>query len=66
MEDKARVTRMDAETYFTSIRLGVKWHNYEELKRVVDLRSGTTVIGYLPNRLAYLVAEDADDLGLAA
>ena len=60
MKDDFRVEPIDAEAYFASIEMGLRWYNYEELKRVVDLRRTTTAIGYLPNRLKKLVAEDAE------
>jgi hypothetical protein len=61
-----RVESIDADAYFTSMRMGLKWCNYEELKQVVDLRQTTTAIAHVPIRLAILLAEDAAEMGLAA
>jgi hypothetical protein len=66
MEDDIRVESIDARAYFSSIGMGLKWYNYEELKRVVDLRKNTTAIAHVPTRLAILLAEDAEEMGLAA
>ena len=66
MIDDIRVERMDARAYFASIGMGLKWYNYEDLKRVFDLRQNTTAIAHVPIRLATLLAEDAAEMGLAA
>jgi len=66
MKDDIRVESIDARTYFASIGRGLKWYDYEELKRVVDLRQNTTAIAHVPMRLAILLAEDAAEMGLAA
>lgn len=66
MKDHIRVESIDARAYFTSIGMGVKWYNYEELKRAVDLRQTTTAFAHVPIQLAILLAEDAAEMGLAA
>ena len=66
MKNGIRVETIDARAYFASIRMGLKWYNYEELKRVVDLRQTTAAITRVPIRLAILLAEDAVKMGLAA
>jgi hypothetical protein len=66
MKDGIRVKSIDAGDYFASLGMGLKWYNYEELKRVVDLRQNTTAIAHVPIRLAILLAEDAAEMGLAA
>jgi len=66
MKDDIRVNSIDAEVYFASIGMGLKWYNYEELKTLTDLRQTTTAVGALPSRLAELVVEDAEEMGLAA
>jgi hypothetical protein len=66
MVDNMIVEPIDARVYFASIGMGLKWYNYEELKRVVDLRLTTTAIAHVPIRLAVLLAEDAVEMGLAA
>jgi len=63
MEDEMRPGLIHARAYFASIGLGLKWHNYEELKRLHDLRLTTTAVGYLPTRLVKLMAEDAEKMG---
>ena len=66
MQDSTRVKAINARAYFTSIGLGLKWYNYEDLKRLHELRLTTTAVGYLPDRLMKLIAEDAEEMGLAA
>ena len=66
MQETTRAVPIDARAYYTSIRLGLKWYNYEDLKRLSDLHRTTTAVGSLPARLAELVAEDAAEMGLAA
>ena len=66
MKDDIRVESIDARAYFSSIEMGLKWYNYEELKQVVDLRQTTSSIAHVPIRLAILLAEDAAEMGLAA
>lgn len=66
MQERTRVKAIDARAYFTSIGLGLKWYNYEELKNRYELRLTTTAVGYLPARLKKLMAEDAEEMGLAA
>ncbi|MGD8370007.1 MAG: hypothetical protein PVG64_00880 [Syntrophobacterales bacterium] len=66
MKDDIRVNSIDAEVYFASIGMGLKWYSYEELKQVVDLRQTTTAIAHVPIELAILLAEDAVEMGLAA
>ena len=65
MENVIRVETIDARAYFASIRMGLKWYNYEELKKIRDIRLATTAIGSLPAQLAELVAEDAAEMDLA-
>jgi len=40
----------------------LKWYNYEDLKRLHDLRLTTMAVGYLPTRLKKLMAEDAEEM----
>jgi hypothetical protein len=63
MEDEVRPGSIHTRAYFTSIGLGLKWYNYEELKRIHDLRLTTTAVAYLPNRLVKPMAEDAEEMG---
>jgi hypothetical protein len=66
MGNDSKVTRIDAQDYFTTLARGLRWYDYEELKKLVDVRQTTTAIGHVPIRLAILLAEDAEELGLAA
>jgi hypothetical protein len=66
MEDEIKPRPIHARVYFASIGLGFKWYNYEDLKNLHDLRLATTAIGYLPSRLVKLMAEDVEEMGLAA
>lgn len=66
MGDDSKVTRIDARDYFATRAVGLSWYGYEELKKLVDLRKTTTAIGHVPIRLAILLAEDAEEMGLAA
>ena len=66
MQESTRVKAINAQVYFTSIGLGVKWYNYDDLKRLHELRLTTTAVGYLPARLRKLMEEDAEEMGLAA
>ena len=66
MKEDIRVKSIHASVYFASLELGLKWYNYEDLKRVLDLRQNTTAIAHVPIRLAMLLAEDAVEMGLAA
>ena len=66
MMDDIRVESIDARAYFASIGMGLTWYNYEELKRVVDLRQNTTAIAHVPIRITILLAEDAAEMGLTA
>ena len=63
MEDEIGCGSIHARTYFTSIGLGLKWYNYEDLKRLYELRLTTTAVGHLPDRLKKLMAEDAEEMG---
>jgi hypothetical protein len=63
MEDESRGGSIHARTYFASIGLGLKWYNYEDLKRLHELRLTTTAVGYLPTRLKKLMAEDGEEMG---
>ena len=60
MEDEIKPRLIHARVYFDSIGLGLKWHNYEDLKRLHELRLKTTAVGYLPSRLVKLMVEDAE------
>jgi hypothetical protein len=62
MEDEIRPGSIRARAYFASIGLGLKWYNYEDLKRLHDLRLTTMAVGYLPTRLKKLMAEDAEEM----
>ena len=66
MGNDSKVTRIDARDYFATRAVGLSWYDYEELKKLVDLRQTTTAIGHVPIRLAILLAEDAEEMGLAA
>ena len=66
MGNDRKVKMVDARDYFAARAVGLRWHNYEELKKLVDLRETTTAIGHVPIRLAILLAEDAEEMGLAA
>jgi hypothetical protein len=55
MEDEIRPGSIRARAYFASIGLGLKWYNYEDLKRLHDLRLTTMAVGYLPTRLKKLM-----------
>ena len=66
MIDNIRVESIDARVYFASIRMGLQWYNYEDLRKIRDLRLATTAIGSLPAQLVELVAEDAAEMALAA
>jgi hypothetical protein len=66
MKDDIGVKLIDAQYYFATIGMGLKWYNYDELKQIVDLRQATTAITHVPIRLAILLAEDAAEMGLAA
>jgi hypothetical protein len=63
MEDEVRIGSINARTYFASIGMGLRWYNYDYLKRLYDLRLTTTAVGYLPTRLVKLMAEDAEEMG---
>lgn len=63
MEDEIRIGSIHARTYFASIGIGLKWYNYDYLKRLYDLRLTTTAVGYLPARLVKLMAEDVEEMG---
>lgn len=66
MQESARAKTIDAQAYFASTGRGLKWYNYDDLKRIHELRLTTTAVGYLPNRLKKLMAEDAEETGRAA
>jgi len=63
MEEEITVGSINARTYFASIGMGWKWYNYEDLKRLHELRLTTRAVGYLPSRLVKLMAEDAREMG---
>jgi len=66
MGEDSRAIAIDARDYFATRAVGLSWYDYEELKKLSDLRKTTTAIGYLPIPLAVLLAEDAEEMGLAA
>ena len=66
MKDKIKPRGINARDYFATLAFGVKWYNYRDTKKIHDLRQTTSGIGHLPSRLAVLLAEDAEDTGLAA
>ena len=66
MGEDSKVKMIDAQDYFATQVVGMSWYDYEELRNITDLRQTTTAIGYLPIRLAVLLAEDAEEMGLAA
>jgi hypothetical protein len=63
MEDESRCGSIHVWTYFASIGLGLKWYDYEYLKRLHELRLATTAVGYLPARLKKLMAEEGEKMG---
>jgi hypothetical protein len=66
MGNDSKVEMIDARDYFATRAMGLSWYDYEELKKLVDVRQTTTAIGHVPIRLAILLAEDAEEMGLAA
>jgi len=66
MGNDSKVQMIDARDYFATRAVGLSWYNYEELKKLTDLHKTTTAIGHVPIRLAILLAEDAEEMGLAA
>ena len=66
MQESTGVKAINAQAYFTSLGLGLKWYNYDDLKRLYELRLTTTAVGYLPARLRKLMEEDAEEMGLPA
>ena len=66
MGNDSKVTRIDSRDYFATLTRGLRWYDYEELKKLVDVRQTTTAIGHVPIQLAVLLAEDAEKMGLAA
>ena len=66
MRNDSKVKMVDARDYFATLAQGLRWYDYEELKKLVDVRQTTTAIGHVPIRLAILLAEDAEEMGLAA
>jgi hypothetical protein len=66
MGNDSKVKMIDAQDYFATVAWGLRWHNYEELKKLFDVRQATTAIGHVPIGLAILLAQDAEEMGLAA
>ena len=66
MGNDSKVKMIDGQDYFATLAWGLRWHSYEELKKRVDVRETTTAIGHVPIRLAILLAQDAEEMGLAA
>ena len=66
MKNGGKVKMIDSRDYFATLARGLRWYDYEELKKLIDVRQTTTAIGHVPIRLAILLAEDAGDMGLAA
>jgi hypothetical protein len=66
MATDSKVEMIEAREYFATLAQDLRWYDYEELKKLVDVRQTTTAIGHLPIRLATLLAEDAQEMGLAA
>jgi hypothetical protein len=62
VEDENRPGSINAQAYFASKGMGLKWYNYDDVKRLHDLRLTTTAVGYLPARLVKLMAKDAEDM----
>jgi hypothetical protein len=56
MRNDSKVKMVDAQDYFATLAWGLRWHNYEELKKLVDVRQATTAVGHVPIRLAILLA----------
>ncbi|UCG13586.1 MAG: hypothetical protein JSU72_03665 [Deltaproteobacteria bacterium] len=64
-KDKIKPRVINARSYFATFALGVKWYNNANVKKIQNLRQTTSGIGHLPSRLAVLLAEDAEETGLA-
>lgn len=64
MRDNSGPEAIDPRVYFATLALALKWYNYEDLRKLSDLRRTTTAIGYLPIRLTLLLAADAAEMGL--
>jgi len=62
MRTETEGLQVDARYYFASCALGVTWYKYEDLRELDDLRSSTTVVGYLPIHLVVLLALDAAEM----
>ncbi len=66
MKPELEVSTVEAEYYFATRELGLKWLSYEDFKELSELRRSTTAIGHLPMRLVMLLAADAAEVRLAA
>jgi hypothetical protein len=66
MKPELEVSTVEAEYYFATREVGLKWLSYEDLKELGELRRSTTVIGHLPMRLVILLAADTAEVRLAA
>jgi hypothetical protein len=66
MRDNREPEAIDARVYFATLALALKWYNYEDLRKLSDLRRTTRAIGYLPIRLTLLLAADTAKMGLVA
>ena len=66
MDPELEVSTVEAEYYFATREVGLKWLSYEDLKELSELRRATTVIGHLPMRLVMLLAADVAEGRLAA
>ena len=62
MRTEVEGSQIDARDYFASCALGVHWYKYDEFKELDDLRSSTTVVGFLPIHLVVLLAIDAAEM----
>lgn len=66
MKPELEVSTVEAEYYFATLEVGLKWLSYEDFKELSELRRSTTAIGHLPMRLIMLLAADAAEGRLAA
>ena len=62
LEPDLEVSTIEAGEYFASLALGFRWYDYDDFKKISDLRHSTTVIGHLPIHLMVLLATDAADI----
>lgn len=66
VKPELEISPIDAQYYFETQAKGLRWYSHDDLKKLMDLRQTTTVIGYLPIRLVILLAADAAETRMAA